>query len=98
MIQPCVADSPRRRTPGASGCLRVPGGGVGESAYHERLVGRKHHPQLDGEAAPAIPPSERSAGCLLESEGTEQTEGRVVLLRDRKSTRLNSSHSQRPYA
>src|SRR5947208_16923441 len=78
MIQPCVADSPRRRTPGASGCLRVPGGGVGESAYHERLVGRKHHPQLDGEAAPAIPPSERSAGCLLESEGTEQTEGRVV--------------------
>src|SRR5437773_91307 len=44
MIQPCVADSPRRRTPGASGCLRVPGGGVGESAYHERLVGRTHHP------------------------------------------------------
>src|SRR5438552_18620630 len=50
MIQPCMADSPRRRTPGVSGPLRVSGGEVGESAHHERLVRGEHHPESDGGA------------------------------------------------
>src|SRR2546427_12055703 len=83
MIQPCVADSPRRRTPGTSGCLRVPGGGVGESVHQERLVGREHHPQLDVKSAPPVPSPQGATRSLLESEGTEQSEGRVILLRHR---------------
>src|SRR2546427_10271232 len=75
MIQPCMADSPRRRTPGASGSLRVPRGGVGESVAG--LLVRVDPEPRDAAEVGDIPsqdsgnPMDEGDGCDEDIEGSD---------------------------